>query len=138
MLEATRPRTFSELVRISGLSHGTNVWLNNAQQLIKDDIAGLNEVIATRDDIMIYLIQKGLNKKEAFKIMEKVRKGKGVSLDEARLMKANNVPQWYIDSCNRIEYMFPKAHAVAYVMMAYRIAYYKVYYPLAFIPVTFQ
>ncbi len=132
MLEATRPRTFSELVRISGLSHGTNVWLNNAQQLIKDDIAGLNEVIATRDDIMIYLIQKGLNKKEAFKIMEKVRKGKGVSLDEARLMKANNVPQWYIDSCNRIEYMFPKAHAVAYVMMAYRIAYYKVYYPLAF------
>lgn len=132
MLEVTRPQTFSELVRISGLSHGTNVWLNNAYDLIKDNIAGLNDVIATRDDIMIYLIQKGLKKKEAFKIMEKVRKGKGLSRDEAESMKANNVPQWYMDSCNRIEYMFPKAHAVAYVMMAYRIAYYKVYFPLAF------
>lgn len=132
MLEVTRPKTFAELVRISGLSHGTNVWVNNAHDLIRNNTAGLNEVIATRDDIMIYLIQKGLEKKDAFKIMEKVRKGKGLSQDEAETMRANDVPQWYIDSCNRIEYMFPKAHAVAYVMMAYRIAYYKVHFPLAF------
>lgn len=132
MLEVTRPKTFAELIRISGLSHGTNVWVNNAHDLIKNNTAGLNEVIATRDDIMIYLINKGLGKRDAFTIMEKVRKGKGLSRDEYEKMKANNVPQWYIDSCNRIEYMFPKAHAVAYVMMAYRIAYYKVHFPLAF------
>ncbi len=132
MLEATRPTTFSELVRISGLSHGTNVWLNNARDLIRDETATLGEVICTRDDIMTYLIQQGIEKKQAFKIMEKVRKGRGLSSDEADIMSDCDVPSWYIDSCNKIEYMFPKAHAVAYVTMAYRIAYFKVYYPLQF------
>jgi len=132
MLEATRPTTFSELVRISGLSHGTNVWLNNARDLIRDETATLGEVICTRDDIMTYLIQQGIKKKQAFKIMEKVRKGRGLSSDEADIMSGCDVPSWYIDSCNKIEYMFPKAHAVAYVTMAYRIAYFKVYYPLQF------
>ncbi|MCE5285106.1 MAG: PolC-type DNA polymerase III [Pelosinus sp.] len=132
MLVDTTPKTFSELVRISGFSHGTDVWLNNAQDLIREGKAKLSEAISARDDIMMYLIHKGVEPVTAFKIMENVRKGKGVKPDEVEKMKAKNVPDWYVESCQKIKYMFPKAHAVAYVMMAFRIAYCKVHYPLAF------
>lgn len=132
MLLDTNPKTFAELVRISGLSHGTGVWINNAQRLVRDNTAELKDVISTRDDIMNYLILKGLPSKTSFEIMENVRRGKGLKKDEEELMRYNNVPDWYINSCKKIEYMFPKAHAVAYVMMSFRIAYYKLYYPIAF------
>lgn len=132
MLEDTKPTTFSELVRISGLSHGTDVWLNNAQDLIRQGITTLSHSICCRDDIMIYLISMGVEAGHSFKIMEAVRKGKGLKPEDEEAMRAANVPEWYIDSCKKIKYMFPKAHAVAYVTMAFRIAYFKVHYPEAF------
>lgn len=136
LLKITKPTTFGELVKISGLSHGTNVWKNNAQNLIESGAAALSEVIALRDDIMIYLISKGVDAKTAFEIMEFVRKGRaereGLPKEYEQVMKAQGVPDWYIESCKKIMYIFPKAHAAAYVMFAVRIAYFKVYYPAQF------
>ena len=132
MLLDTKPTTFAELVRISGLSHGTDVWLNNAQDLVVDKVVEFKDVISTRDDIMNYLLFKGLPPKMSFTIMENVRKGKGLKPEFIEEMNKHDVPQWYIDSCQKIKYMFPKAHAVAYVMMSFRLAYYKVHYPAAF------
>ena len=132
MVQDTKPQTLSDLIRISGLSHGTNVWLGNAQELVKSGKATISTAICTRDDIMIYLINKGVESALAFTIMESVRKGKGLKPEWEEAMKAQDVPDWYIWSCKKISYMFPKAHAAAYVMMAYRIAYCKINYPLAY------
>ena len=138
ILEMTRPTTFAELVSLAGLTHGTDVWLNNAKDLIEAGICTLKEVIGCRDDIMVYLIQKGLPPKSAFDIMESVRKGRGVKPEWEELMLQNNVPEWYLGSCKKIKYMFPKAHAVAYVMMAVRIAWFKVHQPQYYYAVYFS
>lgn len=134
ILKTIKPKSFADLVRISGLSHGTNVWRNNAEKLIKEGKFKIqfSDVIACRDDIMIYLSKRGLSQEDAFWIMEDVRKGSSLSEKHIKLMCEHGVPDWYVDSCKKIKYLFPKAHAVAYVLMAWRIAWFKLYYPLAY------
>ncbi|MGF6376214.1 DNA polymerase-3 subunit alpha (Gram-positive type) [Clostridiales Family XIII bacterium PM5-7] len=132
MLDDIKPDKFADLVRISGFSHGTDVWLNNAQDYIRDGTATMREVISTRDDIMNYLQLKGLENKMAFQIMEDVRKNRPLKEEQLKVMKEHGIPDWYVDSCIKIQYMFPRAHAVAYVMMSFRMAWYKVYYPVEF------
>ena len=137
VLEETRPTTTEELIRIAGLTHGTDVWLNNAEPLVTNHIAKLNEVLCTRDDIMNYLIAHGVPASNSFSIMEKVRKGKGLTPEMEAIMQEYHIPAWFIDSCHKIKYMFPRGHAVAYSMMSFRIAYYKVHYPEAFYAVYY-
>lgn len=132
MLDSIKPTTFNDLIIVSGLSHGTDVWKGNAESLILSNIATLREVIGCRDDIMTYLIRMGVPNKQAFTIMESVRKGKGLKEEQIALLKEHNVPDYYIESCLKIKYLFPKAHATAYVTMAVRVGYFKVYYPLYF------
>ena len=138
MLLDTKPKQFSDLIRISGLGHGTDVWLGNAQTLILEGKATISTAICCRDDIMIYLINQGVESSLSFTIMESVRKGKGLKPEWEAAMKEKNVPDWYIWSCKKIKYMFPKAHAAAYVMMAWRIAYCKINYPLAYYAAYFS
>ena len=137
MLVDTRPTSFDELIRLSGLSHGTDVWLGNAQTLIEEGVVTLKEAICCRDDIMVYLMKRGLPPDKAFKIMETVRKGKALKDPEKwegfkAVMKEFDIPEWYVKSCEKIKYMFPKAHAAAYVISAFRIAWYKVHMPVYF------
>ncbi|MDR0957950.1 MAG: PolC-type DNA polymerase III [Clostridiales bacterium] len=138
MLLDTMPQTFSELIRICGLAHGTDVWFNNAQTLVKNGTATLSQVAASRDDIMNYLIIMGVDKQLSFKIMENVRKGKGITPEQEEILKNSNVPDWYINSCKKIQYLFPKAHATAYVMMTFRIGWFKIHYPEAYYAAIFS
>ena len=137
VLENTRPTTIEELVRIAGLTHGTDVWLNNAEPLVMGGIAKLNEVLCTRDDIMNYLIAHGMEASLSFKIMERVRKGRGLTDEMEQAMIAGSIPDWFISSCKKIKYMFPRGHAAAYTMMSFRVAYYKVHYPKEFYAVYY-
>ena len=138
MLKNATVKSFGDLISLSGLSHGTNVWTNNAEELIKTKNLELNDVISCRDDIMVDLINKNVDPLLSFEIMEKVRKGKGITDEQEKILKENNVEDWYIDSLKKIEYMFPKAHATAYVMMAWRIAFFKLYHPLAYYATYFS
>ena len=138
MIDDTNPKCFSDLVRISGFSHGTDVWLGNAQDLIKAGTCTLQNAISARDDIMIYLMHSGVDPLASFKIMERVRKGKGIPEDQVEMLREKKIPEWYIEACQKIKYMFPRAHATAYVMMAYRIAFCKVHYPLAYYAAYFS
>lgn len=138
MIDDTLPKCFSDLVRISGFSHGTDVWLGNAQDLIRSGTCTLKDAISARDDIMMYLIHHGVDRLLSFKTMEGVRKGKGIAPDVVEELKKHDVPDWYIESCQKIKYLFPRAHATAYVMMAFRIAYCKVHRPLAYYAAYFS
>lgn len=137
MLNQTKPKSFSDLIRISGLSHGTDVWIGNAHELIKQGYT-LNQIIGCRDDIMVYLIQNNIDPLTSFQIMEDVRKGKRIKVEHEKILESSNIPRWYIDSCNKIKYMFPKAHATAYVMHAWKFAWYKLYYPLEYYATYFS
>ena len=138
MIDDSNPDCFADLVRISGFSHGTNVWLGNAQDLIKAGTSTLKDAISARDDIMNYLMQNGIEPLLSFKTMENVRKGRGIAPDVVEKLRAGGIPEWYIESCQKIKYLFPRAHATAYVMMGYRIAFCKVYYPLAYYAAYFS
>ena len=138
MITTANPKTFNDFVKISGLSHGTDVWCDNAENLIKNGIASISEVIALRDEIMVYLMDKGICRETAFYIMENIRKGRGLSDEHEDIMSKSGVPEWYIESCNKIRYMFPKAHAVAYTIMAFRIAWFKAHHPEAFYSVAME
>ena len=137
MLIETRPKTFYDLCRTNSLAHGTNIWFNNAREIVLKNTADINQIVSCRDDILIMLEYYGVDSKLSFRIMEKVRKGKDLTDEEISAIKDSNAPEWYLDSLRKIHYLFPKAHAVAYMIMAYKIAYYKLYYPLEFYSVYF-
>ena len=138
MLDATKPMCFSDLVKISGFCHGTEIWKGNMQDALREGVCTLHDAISVRDDIMMYLLHKGIEPLLAFKTMENTRKGKGLKPEVVEELKASGVPEWYIEACQKVKYLFPRAHAVSYVMMAYRIAYYKVHYPAAFYAAYFS
>ena len=129
IIRVAKPKSFDDLVKISALAHGTDVWYGNQKELIESSQISLSDCIASRDDIMLYLMNMTMPKDDAYRIMDSVRKGKGVTDEQKQLMKDVGVPEWYIQVCERIRYLFPKAHAVSYTMMAVRLAYYMVYYP---------